>query len=130
MAFAGTPEGVTFATALPAHLGVGGFYRLSFYSDEGGNGKRLIASWRLFQPGTDEFADAGAAGITVLVDRISGVEFSYFGPSDPDRPAEWRDRWEGVGSLPALVRVGVSFAESDRRLWPDLVVAPMLNRNR
>ena len=130
IAFAGTPEGVTFATMLPAHLGLGGFYWLSFYSDEGSDGKRLVASWRLFQPGTDEVADAGAAGITVLAERISGVEFSYFGPSDPGRPAEWQDRWEGVGSLPALVRIGVSFAESDRRSWPDLVVAPMLDQNR
>ena len=135
IAFAGTPEGVTFTTVMPAHLGLGGFYRLSFYSDEGSNGKRLVASWRLFQPGTDqpgtdEFADAGAAGTTVLVDRISGVEFSYFGRSDPGRPAAWQDRWEGVASLPALVRVGVSFTESDRRSWPDLVVAPMLDQNR
>lgn len=130
VAFEGTPEGIGFAALMPAHLGLGGFYWLSFYAEEGSDGRRLMASWRLFQPERDAFADVEAAEETVLVDRISGVEFSYFGPRNRGQSPEWQDRWEEVRSLPALVRVRVSFAGSDGRSWPDLVVAPMVNWNR
>ena len=129
VAFEGTPESVTFAALMPAHLGLGGFYWLSFYADESSDGRRLVASWRLFQPERDAFAEAEAVEKTVLVDRISAVEFSYFGPRDRGQSPEWRDRWEEIGSLPTLVSVRVSFAGSDGRSWPGLVVAPMLNRN-
>ena len=130
IAFEGTPEAVTFATLMPAHLGLGGFYWLSIHAERSGGGGRLVASWRLFEPEPDEFADEAEAETTVLVDRISGVEFSYFGPADQGQTRVWHDRWEDAESLPSLVRVRVEFPEDDGRSWPELIAAPMLNQRR
>lgn len=126
IAFQGTPEGVTFAAPMPAHLSLGGFYLLSFHAEDGAKGRRLVLSWRLFDPKDEELASGEPEETTVLIDRISEVEFSYFGSSDPEDEPEWRDRWEGEESLPSLVRLRVAFAEGDERSWPDLVIAPVI----
>jgi general secretion pathway protein J len=59
-----------------------------------------------------------------ILDRVAGVQLAYFGAAPPDNQPRWRERWEQQPSLPALVRIRVTFPRGDRRVWPDLIVDP------
>ncbi len=123
--FTGAADAVDFVAPLPTHLGLGGFYRISFGLDEAQGETRLVMSQRLYQAGTLD--PARVAETTVILENVASVLFGYFGaPRDGDDPA-WHDRWSAAGSLPELVRMRVRFPEGDGRRWADLVVAPMVH---
>lgn len=59
-----------------------------------------------------------------LLGNVTGLRIAYFGVAPPDNQRRWRDVWQGRPRLPELVRIRVSFAPGDRRVWPDLIVRP------
>jgi general secretion pathway protein J len=59
-----------------------------------------------------------------LLGNVAGAEFAYFGSAPPDNSPRWRSSWHAQPQLPSLVRLRVSFAQGDGRLWPDLVIRP------
>jgi general secretion pathway protein J len=80
--------------------------------------RRLVLRWRPYAP------HARPAGFTEteLLRGVARLELAYWRPD-----AGWSAEWEG-GELPALIRIRLGFAPTDRRRWPDLVVAPGLDR--
>ena len=62
----------------------------------------------------------------LLLDHLANAEFSYFGASDDGAKPRWHDRWRDASKLPLLVRVHVTFPPGDRRIWPELVIAPAI----
>jgi general secretion pathway protein J len=126
--FEGTADAVRFVGPAPAQSLPGGLYRLSLRADDESGKSRLVMSWRLLDPdarkaGADENKDEN---VVVLVENIAGVSFGYFGAAQEDGDSQWRDRWEDTPGLPQLVRIDVTFPEGDKRVWPELVVAPMV----
>jgi general secretion pathway protein J len=73
-----------------------------------------------------ELADEPAASTKALplLRGVTGLAIDYFGAAPPDNQPRWRPRWEQLDTLPRLVRLRVGFAPGDRRVWPDLIVAP------
>jgi len=65
-----------------------------------------------------------AVRATPLLSAVRGLSIDYFGAAPPDNLPRWRARWEQQDALPRLVRVRVSFPPGDRRIWPDLIIAP------
>lgn len=122
--FSGTARSLTFIAPLPGRSGAS-LYRFAIAKTVDGDGGRLTLRWSA--PGQDG-ADAAdpAAQIETLLSGVAGVSFGYFGPALPDAPAQWLDRWDGSLGLPRLVRLSVTFPSGDRRVWPDLFVAPRL----
>jgi general secretion pathway protein J len=130
--FEGTPNTVRFVGPAPAQSLPGGFYRLSIRADDESEKSRLVMSWRLLDPdepgvgaGTGEDEDEN---VVVLVENIADVSLEFFGPDNEEGDGDplWQDRWEDMPSLPLLVRMNVTFPDGDRRIWPELVVAPMV----
>jgi general secretion pathway protein J len=66
---------------------------------------------------------ASTKGVALLR-GVTGIAIDYFGAAPPDNRPRWRERWEQQDTLPRLVRLRVGFASGDRRIWPDLIVAP------
>ncbi len=110
---------------LPAHLALGGLYRVSLFVDEQDGRDRLMLAWQLYQSEEDDDVRPAEGQESVLVDDVLEVEFGYLRVDAEDGNAEWVDRWEGEAGLPALVRVEVTFDDDDGRTWPPLIVAPM-----
>ena len=132
IAFTGGAQAVAFTALMPAHFGVGGFYTITLAVEDGVDDKRLIFRRQLYRPGADGAPPPPPAGADeeqekVLLEGISKAEFSYFGIADNDETPAWRDEWRDQESLPDLVRLSVSFADRDKRAWPDLVVAPRIS---
>lgn len=122
--FEGQPESISFAGLMPAHLG-GGFHRFQLLVDDDGGASRLVLRWRRIAYGGED--DGVAGNEAVLIERIAGVRFSYFGPTEDDDAADWHEAWDNPARLPALVRLEIDFPDGDRRFWPDLVVAPRID---
>lgn len=59
-----------------------------------------------------------------LLSGVRDVSISYLGPPEPGAPRAWQDRWWDRSTTPELIRVRVAFADTDRRVWPDLVMRP------
>lgn len=62
---------------------------------------------------------------TELVGNVTHLEIAYWGSTAPGQPVAWQARWDGPAA-PALIRIRLGFAKTDRRRWPDLVAAPVL----
>lgn len=71
---------------------------------------------------------AGWTPLTLLK-GADAVSISYFGPGPGRAGASWQRFWSNRAQPPQLVRIGVRFAEGDRRSWPDLVIRPGVTMN-
>ncbi|GGC55950.1 hypothetical protein GCM10011504_37900 [Siccirubricoccus deserti] len=81
---------------------------------------RLVLRWRPYSnaPRTRPVAFTEAE----LLRGVARLELAYWHPD-----AGWSADWE-ASVLPALIRIRLGFAPGDRRRWPDIVVAPGLDR--
>ncbi|MDR3509126.1 MAG: prepilin-type N-terminal cleavage/methylation domain-containing protein [Caulobacteraceae bacterium] len=61
----------------------------------------------------------------VLMHGVRALDLSYFGAIAPGGQPDWRPDWSQRPFMPSLIRIRLSFAEGDRRRWPDLIVHPM-----
>lgn len=124
--FDGVPDGVSFVGPAPASVLGGGLYRLTFgLIEHEGAGRLMVA----MQPLTAE-AEAAPESATlkeVLLDGIDRARFAYFGVARDADDATWYDTWQDQSTLPQIVSVQIEFRPGDRRVWPQLLVAPQLS---
>jgi len=121
--FDGLPDQIDLITTVPTRLIAGGFLRLHLVGTRGGEQSRLMAGWE-GAPRRDDALPPAALVSATLLDRLKAIRFAFFGALDPDDPSDWHDRWQGVRTLPKMIRLRVEFADG----WqaPDLIVAPRL----
>lgn len=122
--FQGGPKSIAFAGLMPAHLG-GGFHRFELRVKRDGGDASLALHWRRIS--TDGDDDGATDNETILIERIAGANFTYFGVPERGAAPDWRRDWRNRTRLPALVRLTIDFPDGDRRFWPDLVVAPRID---
>ncbi len=115
--FEGEAGRVTFFARPPDALGSGTYFRFVLAATPEGvlelawhpdTDRRLLPAWQR----------------APLLDGVAQFSIAYFGPTATDQVPRWRDSWRGQPRPPERVRVSLSFGPSDRRVWPDLVVAP------
>lgn len=124
VAFDGRPDGVAFVAPPPAAVFGGASYRMTFaVVDEAGR-KRLMFLFQSLDEGPLR-REPEVRG--TLLDGISRARFSYFGHADNAEEPAWHSEWREQERLPLLVSVSIEFPPGDRRLWPQLLVAPMLS---
>lgn len=115
VAFEGDESRLTLVTPMLAYLGLGGLYLVRFEVVEGGEGARFSLRWQPYRPGSLELAEGEE---TVLVDRVTGVRWTYFGSGEPNAEPQWHDRWPNPFERPSLVRLDL---EVGGEPWPALV---------
>ncbi len=121
--FIGTQNSVRFIAPVPEHLGVGGLYEVALYlTDDGGSRNRLEMSWRLFRETETSSVSQREGRQIALLDKVTQIQFAYFGHRSPTDPAQWYNDWQDVQSLPDLIRMHVTLSAGEQA-WPDLIVA-------
>ncbi len=123
--FVGDGTRMRLIAPLPAHLALGGLYRISLFVDAHDGRDRLMLAWQLYQSEDDDDLRPAEGQESVLVDDVAEVEFAYLRAAAEGGDTEWVDRWEDEAELPALVRIEIAFDDDDGRTWPPLIVAPM-----
>ncbi len=116
----GGPDSLVLSAPAPAQSGLGGIYRIALHPAETPGGRQLVMTWHLSRTGReDPRAEAGASQV-VLLDRLDGLAIEY----DDDTPGTvWQSRWEPPDTLPASIRLRLTFPAGDPRGWPPLLVA-------
>jgi general secretion pathway protein J len=128
MVFVGTSGGLRFVSLLPAHLGGGvSLMELALRpSPDGGELQDLMLRMRPLDL-TGDGTTRPEPEERVLIAAIASFELAYFGVGRPGAAPVWWQEWEGQQTLPALVRMRIGFPERDRRRWPELIVALMVD---
>ena len=129
LAFMGESESLSFVTLMPPQFAAAGFAWLTFaLADNESDGIDLVVDWREFDPDADDFAGEAEPRRSVLLPNVAAVAFDYYGDpeQDGDDP-QWETYWEPGPRLPELVRMAVTFSDGDDRVWPDLLIAPLID---
>jgi general secretion pathway protein J len=124
-AFLGLPQTVRFLTLMPEHLGAG-FHLAQLGLIEEDGGLHLGIRWRAYDIYADDPQDEPHA--RVLLADVERLELGYYGMKAEAQAGAWHDEWQGEHLLPRLMRVRVTFAEGDRRTWPELIVPLMIDQ--
>ena len=128
IAFAGDAQGVVFIAPPGAFLALGGEDITWLAIEHAARGARIVLRFRPLDRARDRWPpalDAGTMQSVVLLDGVARAGLSYFGRADPKGDPQWWPAWRDAGTLPALIRLGVSSAG---RTWPDLVVTPRIDK--
>jgi general secretion pathway protein J len=127
--FEGEAQRLRFVAPMPGYLGRGGaqIQEISFERSNGG----LVMVFNHHYWETAEqplrFEEVGAEPI-VLLDRIESAEFLYMArPTADEESPEWQSEWENPAEIPWLVALNLEFNESVPVLWPELLVAPLID---
>jgi general secretion pathway protein J len=118
----GGPDRISFLTELPAGAAIEGIRRVHVVLGVD-PAHRLVLDWQL-----DPHAVAlrrPPHGQVVLLNDVARLAITYSKPAAEG--GGWVQQWV-VPELPALVRLRFVFRAGDRRLWPDIVAAPMRER--
>ena len=128
--FDGEASRLSFVTVMPVHRGTGGYARLELEFKRTAEAGELLLTWRPYRFGSQADADEDEGDVRALLRQVDEVTFAYYGPrrDDRDEPLTWSSSWRERRQLPRLIRVRLKFANGDRRHWPELVVAPAVNR--
>lgn len=128
MLFQGTGPSLRFVSMLPEQLGAGASIMelaLQESTRNEGSGDLVIRISPLDVTTGDQ--SALPTEDRVLIEGIEGIEITYFGSENTNTTAEWWQGWQNQRSLPRLVRVQVDFPPGDRRTWPELIIAMMVD---
>jgi general secretion pathway protein J len=120
-ALVGRSDRVAFVAPAPGFDEAGGDFVFVLGGGDSGHSS-LILAWTPVRPAT---SPSGGESTARLVDDVATIELAYYGVSDPQRPAQWWEEWDGALGLPQLVRVRLTFPPGDPRRWPDLIVRVM-----
>jgi general secretion pathway protein J len=123
--FDGRPDGVSFVAPAPAAVLAGGYYRLTFAITKHEGVQRLTFVIQPLIPAAD--GSPAPAMEQVLIEGIDRARFSYFGHADDAEQPSWYDHWQNQGVLPEVISVQIAFPPGDRRIWPQLLVAPLVS---
>lgn len=121
--FDGAADAVRFLASAPTGIASAGRVHIDLRAVSQDGGTVLMVKAR---PELSWDDTPGATHAEVLLTGVRSLSFSYFGSENPDAPARWQDIWTNRLHLPRLVRLRVAFEPGDKRIWPELVIAPRI----
>jgi general secretion pathway protein J len=130
IAFEGEKTTLRFVTTLNLGAGFrdGGLQWGELYVANDGEGderhRALFLKREAFDLRAKDWEGLGDAKPIRLVEKVSGIEFSYFGAEADNLDPKWTSEWKNPQRLPLLIKLAIKSANG--REIPDLVVAPRL----
>ena len=122
--FNGTTEELIFLAPMANALGPAARARIKVARTPEGDGMRFVLTERPELSLPDE---SEGSQTEVLLFGLTGLEFAYFGKEMLDESPRWHESWQGQTRLPQLIRMRAEFPRGDRRVWPELVIAPRIS---
>lgn len=125
--FQGERDRVTWVSAMPGYLGRGGAYVQELSLERGERGVALVFRHAMVNGFDIDEGFPEKPGPVTLIERISDGQFEFRGLDDQARLDDWRDTWDKRGPLPLLMRVRIDFERGAQYVWPDQVIALMVD---
>lgn len=117
----GAANRIVFTAELPQAFAEGGLQEIVLRVSTDG---RLILAWRPNERPPD--GERPPYRESELLRQVVGLEVAYFAKPVENKPGGWQTAWTQPGVLPGLIRLRVRLAAGDRRVWPDLLAAPVI----
>ena len=130
----GTGNSLAVTAPMPMAAGSMGFYRYVFALQKRADGlDNLVVQTTLDKDGASSpLRLAGSAGLPneVFLARIKSARWSYLAPHadslDAASQSNWLNTWHR-SMPPLLIRLRVTFAPKDVRVWPEFLVHPLIS---
>lgn len=126
----GTGSSLAVTAPMPMAAGSMGFYRYVFALQKRADGlDNLVVQTTLDRDGASSFLRAGLPS-EVLLARIKSARWSYLAPQADGLDAAWQPDWLNTwhrSMPPLLIRLRVTFAPKDPRVWPEFLVHPLIS---
>jgi general secretion pathway protein J len=89
---------------------------------------RLILRWKPYFHETELGPDTPETD-TVLLDHVESMTLSYWAGEEASggQSQGWLNEWS-TSFIPPLIKLHLSFPPGDKRHWPDILVAPLLEQ--
>jgi general secretion pathway protein J len=129
----GTMNSLAVTAPMPIAAGSMGFYRYVFALQRRPDGLDNLVVQTFLDRGSAssplKLASSARLQNEVLLERIKSARWSYLPtPGSPDATSQsaWVDTWHRSVS-PLLIRLRVTFPPEDERVWPELLVHPLVS---
>ena len=121
--FDGSRDAVAFLSDGPLVATGAGRFRYRIFVERRNEQNDLVLT------AAPELARAGDRSMvvrTLLLAGIDSAEFSYLEAMKPEQGPRWADSWSKRSSIPALIRLRLTFRANDKHPWPELLIAPRI----
>jgi prepilin-type N-terminal cleavage/methylation domain-containing protein len=119
IAFRGSASELQLVTASDGTLEIGGIYSVTISTREREDGLRdLITTRKLLRD------PAAGEEVLTLMERITELQFRYFGEANRPSNLGWHSRWVHQERLPKLIEVAITMPKAERVVWPRLTARP------
>jgi general secretion pathway protein J len=118
--FNGGVASLQFVGIMPRALERAGLYDIDLATF----GNQLVINW---QPHKRPGFSPPPSQQTELARGIVSLDLRYFLWDDAKQVGAWTSSASDPKKPPALIQIGLALPDGDRRLWPPLVIAPMVN---
>lgn len=124
VSFSGTESTLRFVAPMPGQVVQGGLYWLTVATrPDSAGGTDLVLAYELYQDAGWERLSDDLSGEVILYRNVDALKLAYFGAGSLQGTPGWRDTWQGMGRLPALIKMTVR-PRGQVRQWPELLAAP------
>ncbi len=118
---------IRFVIVPPPHLADGRLYWLRIHDEADGEMRRLVLDRWPVEASNGPLADERELQVVSVLEGIETLQVAYFGAAKNVEESTWQQRWTDAATPPDLVRLRVTFPDNDDRVWPDLVIRPMID---
>ncbi len=119
--FEGKPHELLFTSTLPSHRGGGGVQLIRLKINETEDVRHLDLYYRNTSPDNDPFKTNDGDEHVMLIDKITGIVFSYYGSDKRDETPVWRDEWQNDEQLPSMISIKIE-AVNENQNWPEIKI--------
>ena len=119
-AFSGERSRVAFVAVMPPSFNVNGLARVVLTAEGDANAMALVVVYQ---------GERGPSNTQKLKLFAGAKEIAFAFAEPSDGAVVWKDTWLEKTTMPALIRVRVTFSADARATWPDLIVRPLLDRD-
>lgn len=128
VSFTGSPERFEFTAPVPGHMSnPGTAYRFTVTLDRSDTSAMLRVDYKP-ELGSVTSATNSSGQTRILLDKLDGGGFSYYGRQETDDVPAWRDYWESEFFLPRLVKIEL-YRREETQFWPAFIL-PVLTDTR
>jgi len=124
LVFSGSSHAVRFLASAPQNLAAAGRAIVELKVEKTDGKKNLVVR---VKPELAWADDVSAEHEEIFLTDIRDISLEYFGRSGSNTTPAWSHEWTDRFHLPQLIRVSVAFEEGDKRIWPQMVVAPLID---
>ena len=105
--FDGDPVNCKFIALSEGNAQWGGLVVINIKSSESSNGVDLIAQTSVYRPNEGLSTIGSNTKTSIIIRNIDFIHFTYYGVSENNGIASWKESWKNYSNLPSLIKLSI-----------------------